>query len=146
MRREGRMNAFRLSRQAYRKPPPRVEGFQEGGTVPTEQYEWLRWMDGTGDDVIQSVVSDNEGNAYIVGSAPGTLSEFKNLDGTSVVFGSAQFPTKPSDEHNIFLAKVNPVGQLQWLSWLEDDQGGLPANSYCKVHSIGDNIYIQLYI
>lgn len=68
-------------------------------------FEWARSAGGTNEDIGKSIAIDVNGNCYVAGTFGG-VAQFASINITN---------TGQPDSTDIFLAKYNSVGLLQWL-------------------------------
>lgn len=75
--------------------------------------QWLKWIDGTGDELPGTLLTDSVGNVYVYG--------YSSTTGTSILFGaSGDTYTKPATSQNaVFLGKLDSSGVRQWLQWID---------------------------
>ncbi|MDX2250302.1 MAG: T9SS type A sorting domain-containing protein [Bacteroidia bacterium] len=71
--------------------------------IPPPQFEWARSMGGWQDDDLADLVVAEDGSVYVTGS-------FKDF----ICFDTLCFPAASPDNSDIFLAKYDSVGVLQW--------------------------------
>ncbi|MEZ4775678.1 MAG: T9SS type A sorting domain-containing protein [Bacteroidia bacterium] len=71
--------------------------------IPPPQFEWARSMGGWQDDDLADLAVAEDGSVYVTGS-------FKDF----ICFDTLCFPAASPDTSDIFLAKYDSVGVLQW--------------------------------
>ncbi|MDX2250301.1 MAG: hypothetical protein SF052_26195 [Bacteroidia bacterium] len=71
--------------------------------IPPPQFEWARSMGGWQDDYLADLVVAEDGSVYVTGS----FTDF-------ICFDTLCFPAASPDTSDIFLAKYDSVGVLQW--------------------------------
>jgi hypothetical protein len=94
---------------------------------------------GSGLDVGQAVKVDREGNRYVTGAFSATASFPVQATGTSRPTSTARKTLKSDGGTDVFLAKYDPSGRLDWLLQAggpEDDQG------FDIAFDAGRNIYL----
>jgi hypothetical protein len=90
---------------------------------------WARRYGGKSSDWVRSVASDSIGNIYITGY-------YRD----SIAFDSIHYLKKSIGGYDMFLAKMDPKGNVVWA------EGGSPDNKYVRGHAVtvaGDKVYVQ---
>jgi hypothetical protein len=95
--------------------------------------QWVTRVSSTGTDSATGVTTDTSGNIYLTGIYP-TTATFYNSDGST--FGT----TLTSVNVDIFIAKYNPSGTVQWVAKLSSPGADGPAGGIATDSS--GNVYI----
>jgi hypothetical protein len=78
-------------------------------------YQWVQWVDGTGNERLEGVDTDANGNVYVTGWGS---------SGTIVINGVGQ--SRPSTANAALIVKYTSAGVFQWVQWIDgtgSDQG-----------------------
>jgi hypothetical protein len=95
--------------------------------------QWLQWIDGIGDDVVNSVGTDLVGNVYVAGGSSSSESTIR--------FGeNASYPKPTTVGDATFVGKLDSSGVGQWLQWIDGANNDDPARSL-SVDPF-DNVYV----
>lgn len=93
-----------------------------------QEFLWAKGAGGTDEDVSNSVTTDLEGNVYLTGS----------FASSSITFGDFTL-TNQDENKNLFIVKMNSVGEYIWAQGIEGSTG---ENSIMSVTTdSGNNIY-----
>jgi hypothetical protein len=95
-------------------------------------FQWAKWIDGTGADVVNAVTCDSIGNVYIVGKSTST---------SLGTFPTDSFPSRAATSTTAgYIVKFNTAGERLWGRWiggsLTEDISGI------AIDSTGSIIYI----
>ncbi|MCP4749508.1 MAG: hypothetical protein GY866_01315 [Proteobacteria bacterium] len=90
---------------------------------PEGVRQWIRQLGTTGNDYAGGMDLDDSGNIYVTGHTDGSLSNTANAGNT-----------------DIFLAKFNPSGEVQWTRQFGTD--GFDSSADVSIDS-SDNIYVS---
>lgn len=97
---------------------------------------WAQFIDGSGNDIINSIKADSSGNVYIAGNLRSPDISFTTVSNTVI--------TKPNPSTNLgaFVAKLNSSGQYIWVQFIDG-----PSEDYAidvSIDTIG-NVYMTGY-
>ncbi|MEZ4775675.1 MAG: T9SS type A sorting domain-containing protein [Bacteroidia bacterium] len=96
--------------------------------IPPPQFEWARSMGGWQDDDLADLAVAEDGSVYVTGS----FTDF-------ICFDTLCFPAASPDTSDIFLAKYDSVGVLQWAKVLGG--GGVDQGKALALDSQG-NVFL----
>ena len=121
---------------SFAKPATTLYGAFLGKLDSSGVEQWLRWIDGTGNDTIYSLDTDSAGNVYFAGRSFST--------GTTIRFSNTPSFAKPATTGEAaFVGKFNSDGTAQWLQWIDGDgneQGlGVTTDSQGNVYVTGQS-------
>lgn len=113
-----------------------IGSFSCGGT-----YRWSRVIGGGGDDVVNRIQTDNQGNVYAAGAVYRTsLTIPVHFGGeTAGVYDTILPSTNSSDntnKRNLFLVKYNQAGQMQWLKMPQPDNVSYTDALYSRSYDV----------
>lgn len=93
---------------------------------------WVKQYGGTGNDVANSIVTDNDGNIYSIGNFTG-LADFDPSSGTFDI---------PSGGSDIFISKLDSTGNFMWA---KNMGGGQNYGNHICIDSDNNLIYTGLF-
>lgn len=95
-------------------------------------HVWSRFMGGPGDENVQGLTTDTSGNMYVVGE----------YSGQTVIHGTDTLNSGSLSDDDVFVAKFDSSGNLQWS--ISEEGGGGTDQAGNVVVDINENIYLSL--
>jgi len=100
----------------------------------SQKYEWSRTFGGTDYEYGYGIVADNSGNSYITGSFLSDTIDFDQGSGLHIIPSLGQA--------DLFVKKVNPLGDIEWIKTVGGLTNSHIANGYSIDMDLSGNIYV----